>query len=361
MDMGVLTSPSLIRLSRWLESFLYARADVLLVNSPAYRDYLLAKGIQESKVFLVANGVDTAQFDPKARGEYLRRQWGVEDKCVVTYAGALGPANAIEAILHAAGILRHHSELVFILVGSGKNEARLKELAQEMGLNNVRFVGPLPKSEMSAALAASQICLATLQNIPMFNTTYPNKVFDYMAAGRPVVLGIGGVIAHVVEEAHGGIVVPPEDYRAMARAIIRLADDLDLREQMGRAGRSYVQANFERDEQAKAFAQVLGQGHEQIVVPYKSTKRIMDLACAWCLWFLCAPLLLFLALLIKWKMPGPVLFRQEAARPTRQAFHTLQAAYNDLKARYRGPSTFRWATAHPTRIIFALQFPGRTA
>jgi glycosyltransferase involved in cell wall biosynthesis len=257
IDMGVLTNPALIRLSRLLESFLYARADAILVNSPAYRDYLLARGIPEDKVFLVANGVDTAQFDPGACGERLRREWGVKGKFVVTYAGALGPANAIGGILKTAEHLRHRQDIVFILAGAGKDQAMLKEQARAMGLDNLLFVGSLPKSDMPEALAASDACLATLQNIPMFNTTYPNKVFDYMAAGRPVILAIGGVIAQVVEQARGGIVVPPEDDRAMAEAIERLANDEQLRSQMGRDGRAYVEAHFERDQQARAFAQVL--------------------------------------------------------------------------------------------------------
>lgn len=257
IGMGVIRNPLLIRLSRWLESFLYARADTLLVNSPAYRDYLLNRGIPEAKVFLVANGVDTSQFNPAGRGEAMRRQWGVGNKFVVTYAGALGQANAIEGILKAADRLRARKDIVIILAGAGKDEARLKRRSQEMGLDNLRFVGSLPKSDMPAALAASNACIATLQNIPMFNTTYPNKVFDYMAAGRPVVLGIGGVIAEVVERAHGGIVVTPEDDRAMARAIKRLADDGELRRQMGRDGRSYVQTHFERERQAQVFAEVL--------------------------------------------------------------------------------------------------------
>lgn len=257
IDMGVLTNPTLIRMARWLETFLYARADVLLVNSPAYRDYLLAKGIPESKVFLVANGVDTTQFDPEAHGEHLRQQWGVENKVVITYAGALGQANNIENILKAADLLRHRQEIAFILLGAGKDESRLKDLSQKMGLKNVYFVGSLTKLEMPIALAASDICLATLKNIPMFTTTYPNKVFDYMAAGRPIVLSIGGVIAQVVEEARAGILVPPEDHRSMAAAIEHLTDNQNLREQMGRDGRAYVKAHFERDQQAQAFDQVL--------------------------------------------------------------------------------------------------------
>ena len=263
VDMGVLTNPVLIRLSRGLESFLYARADAILVNSPAYREYMLARGIPAAKVSLVANGVDTSQFDPDSRGEAMRRRWGVQDKFVATYAGALGPANAIGGILKAAQCLAQRRDIVFILMGAGKDQARLRQQAQDMGLTNVRFVGSLPKAEMPEALAASDTCIASLQNIPMFNTTYPNKVFDYMAAGRPVVLSIGGVIAEVVRSAGGGLLVPPEDDQAMAQAVERLAGDRSLCRQMGRDGRAYVEAHFERDHQARALAQVLGRAMKQ--------------------------------------------------------------------------------------------------
>ena len=257
INMGVLTNPVLIRFSRWLENFLYARADAILVNSPAYLDYLLDKDVPQDKVFFVANGVDTAQFDPKARGEKLRRRWGVSNRFVVVYAGALGPANAIGGILKAAERLRERQDVVFILAGAGKDEVRLRKQAEGLELRNVRFVGALPKSMMAEVLAASDVCIASLQNIPMFKTTYPNKVFDYMAAGRPIILAIDGVIAEVVKKAHAGIVVPPEDDHAMAQAVEYLAHDNVLCGQMGRAGRAYVKAHFDRNRQAREFAELI--------------------------------------------------------------------------------------------------------
>lgn len=254
IDMGVLANPILITLSRWLESFLYARATHLLVNSPAYRDYLIGKGIQAQKVSLIPNGVDPSMFDPDARGEEVRQELGLNGQFVATYAGALGMANDIPTILRAARRLQDQQASIHILlVGDGKERPHLEAMAKELQLENVTFVGARPKSEMGAILAASDACLATLLDIPMFRTTYPNKVFDYMAAGKPTVLGIDGVIREVVEDAQGGIFVPPGDESKLAKTLIGLYENPEQGQAMGRSARRYVEKYFHRDSQAEQF------------------------------------------------------------------------------------------------------------
>lgn len=257
IDIGVLRNPVLIALSRWLERFLYRRATHLLVNSPAYRDYLIGKGVPQEKISLIPNGVDPEMFDPEARGERLRAEWRLDGKFVVTYAGALGLANDIPTILRAADRLRDQSEVHFLLVGDGKERANLEAQAHQLGLTNVTFVGSRPKFEMAEVLAASDACLATLRDIPMFRTTYPNKVFDYMAAGRPTILAIDGVIRQVIEAAGGGIFVPPGDDAALATAVISLSQDRARSRAMGQAARAYAVEHFNRRQQAAQFAELI--------------------------------------------------------------------------------------------------------
>ena len=110
---------------------------------------------------------------------------------------------------------------------------------------------------MSGVLAASDVCLATLRDIPMFRMTYPNKVFDYMAAGRPIILAIDGVIRDVVEQAGGGICVQPGDAAAIAQAVRFLRDHRDQARQMGESARRYVTQRFDRDEHARMLEQTL--------------------------------------------------------------------------------------------------------
>jgi lipopolysaccharide/colanic/teichoic acid biosynthesis glycosyltransferase len=330
ISLGVLRNLALIRLSRWLERFLYARAAHLLVNSPAYRDYLVDKGVPPDKITLIANGVDATMFDPDARGEQVRQAFGLTDKFVVTYAGALGLANDIDTILRAAARLGEHSHIHFLLVGDGKERASLESRAHEMNVTNVTFAGARPKTEMSGLLAASDACVATLKDIAMFRTTYPNKVFDYMAAGRPTVLAIDGIIRQVVETAGAGVFVPPGDDRALAETVLSLSADRHLAVDMGRRARAYVVEHFDRRQQANDFVALLNrlaasrQPRFAMLSYRRAGKRLLDLSLTLPALIILAPLFLLLALLVRVKLGSPIWFRQRRPGINGRAFTLLK-------------------------------------
>lgn len=313
IDMGVLKNPVLIWLSRWLEGFLYTRATHLLVNSPAYRAYLINKGIPAAKVSLISNGVDPDMFTPGADGKTIRQRWNVDSHFVVTYAGALGLANDIPVILQAAAQVQSEDRIRFLLVGDGKERTALEAQAKQMGLNNVIFTGSQPKSEMPAILAASDACIAILQNIPLFRTTYPNKVFDYMAAGRPTLLVIDGVIREVIEAAQGGVFVPPGNANALAEAVCSLSRDREAARRMGASARAYVVDYFNRHRQADQFValiQDIVRGAPKVRSVQRLAKRAFDLILTIPAVILLAPLIASVALLVRYKLGNPVLFRQ---------------------------------------------------
>ena len=257
INMAVLKNPLLIRLSRWLELFLYAQSHHLLVNSPAYMDYMINKGVDEKKITLIPNGVDPNLFNQEAKSESLRKEWNLDGKFVLTYTGALGLANDIPTILKAANRLRENPQIHFLLVGDGKERDNLEALAEQLDLSNVTFTGARPKHEIPEILAASDACIAILQDIPMFKTTYPNKVFDYMAAGRPTVLAIDGVIRQVLEKSNGGIFVRPGNPQALAEAVLILSENRQRIQAMGEAARAYVAEHFNRRRQAEQFLQLV--------------------------------------------------------------------------------------------------------
>jgi glycosyltransferase involved in cell wall biosynthesis len=187
----------------------------------------------------------------------VREKFGLEGKFVVTYAGAMGLANDLDTLLRAADRLRDDPAIHLLLVGDGKERPHLEARAQALRLSNVTFAGAQPKCRVPDFLAASDACVATLKNIPMFRTTYPNKVFDYMAAGRPTILAIDGVIRKVIEAAGGGIFVPPGDDAALAGAVQLLHKDSQQAQAMGAAARDYVKRHFHRDQQAEQLATLL--------------------------------------------------------------------------------------------------------
>lgn len=246
VSMGVLRNPIVIMLARWLEHFLYARATHLLVNSPAYKTYMIGKGVPEKKVTFIPYGTDVDMFNPSVDGSSIRQKLGVEDKFVVLYAGAMGQANDIYTVLRAADRLRNESKICFVLFGDGKERPHIEAEAHRRGLENVIFAGVYPKKQMPVVVASSDLCLAILQDVPMFRTTYPNKVFDYMSTARPTVLVIDGVIREVIEASNGGVFVPPGDDELLAKTILDLSNDPQRVKQIGENARAYLLQNLNR-------------------------------------------------------------------------------------------------------------------
>jgi glycosyltransferase involved in cell wall biosynthesis len=256
VEVGVLRNPVLIRASQWLERFLYRRADRLVLNSPGFEEHVRARGGRAISV--VPNGADAAMFDPAANGAEFRQRHGLPAAAfVVVYAGAHGLSNDLGVVLQAAEQLRDDAHITLVLLGDGKDKPELQAQAARQKLTNVRFLPPLAKTDMAQALAAADACLAILKPVKLYATVYPNKVFDYMAAARPVLLAIDGVIRQVVEEAGAGIFVPPGDPRALAQAIRRLAADPAKARSMGHAGRVYQEIHFDRNQLAQRMLSLM--------------------------------------------------------------------------------------------------------
>lgn len=270
VGLGVLRNGVAIRAAKALERFLYRRADLVVVNSPGFVEHVRREGGREPVV--VPNGVDPAPFLAADRRAW-RRKLGWESAFVTLYAGAHGVPNDLEVVLRAAAQAAQEQAaqeqaavqpqpaspdpILFAFVGSGRDLPRLRRLAEQWKLANVQFLGPRPKSEMPGILAAADCCIAILKPIPMFTTTYPNKVFDYMAAGRPVVLAIDGAIREVVDEATAGTFVRPGEPTALLEAVRSYRADPARAGRDGAAGRAAVTARYHRDGQAARLREAM--------------------------------------------------------------------------------------------------------
>ena len=160
----------------------------------------------------------------------------------------------LEVLVEAARLLQGE-EISIVLVGDGKEKPALIQRAT--GLDTILFLPPAAKSRMPEILAAADAGVAILRAIPAYTTTYPNKVFDYMAAGRPVILAIDGVIREVVEAAGCGLFAEPGDPQAIAEAMRKLAFDREAAQRMGLAGRRYLEQNFSREQISQQLVEVL--------------------------------------------------------------------------------------------------------
>jgi glycosyltransferase involved in cell wall biosynthesis len=253
---GVLKNPILIKLSYWLEKFLYRHADQIIVNSPGFIELVKEKGGE--KISLIPNGADIALFNEMNIPD-LRKELGWTDKFIVLYAGAHGMSNDLGIVLKTAQLLKEEEKIHIILLGDGKEKPALISEAEKLALTNITFLDPVPKNRIAEFLSTADACIAILKPIEMYRTTYPNKVFDYMAARKPVILAIDGVIREVVENAGCGIFCSPGDPKAIADGILYLYNNRVEALSMGNKGYDFIKDNFNREKIAQDLLGIMSE------------------------------------------------------------------------------------------------------
>ena len=188
------------------------------------------------------------------------RRFDLDGRVVVGYVGAIGPSNALEAQVPAAArelLRRGRDDIAFLIVGDGKSLPALRELVAEGGLSNVRIAGPMPKRDVPRVTRTTDVLMTLFADRPILATNSPNKFFDGLASGRPMIVNSPGWTKELVEQHGCGVFVPPGDGAALADAIERLADDSQTRRVMGRRARELAEAQFDRDVLARQVEAVL--------------------------------------------------------------------------------------------------------
>lgn len=253
VEMGLVTDPRIIGLARRMEHFSYRSASAIVALTEGIRDGVIAQGVSPSRIALVTNGIE---LDAAAGG--AAEVPVPADAFVAMYVGAHGTYSSLGTVLDAADRLRGRPDIRFVLVGGGDQKPALVEEAARRGLDTVAFVDPVPKRDVPSWLARADACLLPYQDRELFAGALPNKTFDYMGAGRPIVAAVRpGEVSRLLETAGCGVTVPPEDGAALAAAVARLADDRADARRMGDAGAAYVRAHYDRAALARRFVQVV--------------------------------------------------------------------------------------------------------
>lgn len=259
VDMGGLREghPA-VRVMRAMERYLYACAERLIILAQGSAQYLTARGVDASRIVYVPNGVHLGHFVPRQSRAESRQRFGFT-QFTVAYAGAHGPANALQTVISAAQLV-DDLPIEFVLVGDGPEKEALQRQASEMGVRNVRFLPPVSKGDVPDLLTAADAGVITLKNAAAFAYGIsPNKLFDYMAAARPILCAVPGDMAQIVREAEAGLVVPPEDPEALASAVRHLYSlPGEMREAMGERGRAYLAKHFSRERLVDRLVGIFG-------------------------------------------------------------------------------------------------------
>ncbi|HTI60636.1 glycosyltransferase family 4 protein [Mucilaginibacter sp.] len=256
IDTGVLTNKVIIRLAYWFEAFIYRKAKLINVLTPAfYKTLKEVKNIPENKLLMIPNAADFSLSETLLQNfdaEAFRKEHNFDGKFVITYVGAHGVANHLEQVLDAGKSLQD-TNVLFVLIGQGMEKERLKNMAAERNITNVLFLDPVPKKEVFKYILASDMGASVLKKVDTFKTVYSNKTFDYMSCRKPILMAIDGVSRELVEASGAGVYVEPENTEQYDIIIRQYITDPDRIKREGDSGYNYAKENFDREVLASRY------------------------------------------------------------------------------------------------------------
>lgn len=267
---GMLHNRTLLGIVGWFASWVCRKASAIHVISPGFRENLLGKGVPARKIHVISNWVDSQAYRPVPPDPQLAGQLGLAGRFNVMFAGNMGAAQGLDTVLDAAGLLSDLPDAQFVLVGDGADLARLKTIAQQRNLENVKFLGRYPIEEMPRLYALADVLLVHLCDDPLFRITIPHKVFACMASGKPVLAAITGEAADIVQSARAGLHCPPSDFRAMADRVRKFhAMPPAQRQEMADDGRRTMIKSYGREYLVGKVAAMV----ESVVEEHKARGR----------------------------------------------------------------------------------------
>ena len=256
---GAMRKGRVIRALEKLEMFLYRRAALIVAVTHAFRDKLAARGIDRHKIEVITNGVDMSRFQPRPKDATLVEALGLQGCFVAGYVGTHGMAHHLETILDAAQSLQSRpggERFRFILLGDGARKQALKEDAARRGLCNVIFIDSVPKEEVPRYWSLLDVSIIHLRKTGLFTTVIPSKLFECMGMGLPVLHGVAGESATIVESEHAGIVFESEDAAQLVASLERLSSDGALLDKLRANGLSAA-CRYDRSALAKEMLRSL--------------------------------------------------------------------------------------------------------
>ncbi|MFJ8064211.1 glycosyltransferase family 4 protein [Psychrobacillus sp. NPDC096426] len=239
VKLGLVKNKFFIKLAEMLESFLYKHSWKIATATDGIKSYIINHSQPEEKVFVLPNGVNTKFFQPTEKNTEYVEKFGLQDKFVFAYGGNLGYAQGLEFILHAA---KKMQEMVphayFLIAGAGPEEEKLRQLAIELGLQNISFLGHLPLKEMPKLFSVTDVSIVPLRDIALFEGARPSKIFPAASSGVPVLYCGKGESAEIVTKNNIGLVAKPENIDSIAETMFQFVEmDEENREKMKQSGR----------------------------------------------------------------------------------------------------------------------------
>ena len=259
VKLGVLSNKVFIKMAIWLEEFCYKKASAITCQTQGIVDDIIDRGFNKTKVHLVTNGVDTELFKKEERDEEFRKSIGINSKFALCYAGIHGIAQGLEVIITVAEIVKDKEDIQFVFVGDGSEKQDLINMVKEKKLNNVTFLPLQPKANMPKIVASMDAAIIPLKRLQLFEGALPSKMFETLSAEVPIIMAVKGEAERLINNAQAGIVVEPENPQEIAEAVIKLYNDKELRNTLGKNGRKYVKEHYDRNNITRNLERILMQ------------------------------------------------------------------------------------------------------
>lgn len=257
IEMGMIRSRITILLLHGLERAIYRRAEAVTTLSPPVAELVRARAPAGKLIENIPNCADLHFFHPDVDGTATRRQREWNGRFVCLHVGAMGQVNGLDLILRAAAHFRHDPDFLFVLLGEGNEKNHLKAQRNALGLRNLQIVDAVPKQELPAIVAAADVCLMSITKVPVLEHNCANKLFDYLSAGKPVVLNYAGWQRDVLESAEAGCGCSLGDEQAFFAHLAALKVDVNRRTRMGLHARQLAVNYFDRDALAAKLLEVI--------------------------------------------------------------------------------------------------------
>jgi glycosyltransferase involved in cell wall biosynthesis len=254
VGLGLMRPGPMVQFLSALARFLYRQAALVVLVTEAFADRLVEQGIPRPKLAVIPNGADTRLFSPEADGCAARKQLGLDGHFVVAYIGSHGLSHGLGAVLDAAA---RQPDVTYLMVGDGADRERLLAERNRRGLTNVIMRPSVDKAEVPGLYAAADVCLVPLRNVPVFDAFVPSKLFELLAAGRPIIGAVRGEAHDILARSGGALLVEPERGDQLAEAVDRLRADPDLRSDLGSKGRAFAVQHYDRDTLAAQYLELL--------------------------------------------------------------------------------------------------------
>ncbi len=252
--LGIITNKRLLGMSQWLEEYIYKKSSLISGQTQGIVNNIRAR-FPDKKLFWLRNGIDLSQFNANAVSYNWREKNGfVSTDFIAVYGGIIGYAQNLEVILQAANILKEEKNIKFVIVGDGPEKAKLLELKEQLGLQNVYFFPNQPSAEMPNIIDACNATIVPLRNIELFKGAIPSKIFEYLIFRKPLLLGVDGEARSLfIDEGNCGLFFTPENEKELASGLLELKNEPELSARLGENGEAYVRAKFNREKIAEEF------------------------------------------------------------------------------------------------------------